>query len=214
MPVLRSASGDGGVVRSVTGGGDSDGGDGGGDSGGVPAGCLACPLPFLLFLPFLLTHYYIPRGAFVIFLHNQSINLVNLIFSRLIKNKPRSAVVSVDTSIPHRAYVWVKERTRSSVNAEPPAKSSDDANARAASEQQSRSARQAFAKSGFAVPSGSGKTAVESTTVESAKSKPATPTGQHWKVFRAPQHYQYQRRMLVPMLQREVNSTNRKKTVL
>ena len=32
--------------------------------------------------------------------------------------------VSVDTSIPHRAYVWVKERTRSSVNAEPPAKSS------------------------------------------------------------------------------------------
>ena len=49
----------------------------------------------------------------------------------------------------------------------------DDANARAASEQQSRSARQAFAKSGFAVPSGSGKTAVESTTVESVKSKPA-----------------------------------------
>ena len=29
----------------------------------------------------------------------------------------------MDTSIPHRAYVWVKERTRSSVNAEPPANS-------------------------------------------------------------------------------------------
>ena len=60
----------------------------------------------------------------------------------------------------------------------------DGANERAASEQQSRSARQAFAKSGFAVPSSSGKTAVESTTVESVKSKPAvapaTPSRTPW----------------------------------
>ena len=49
----------------------------------------------------------------------------------------------------------------------------DDTNESSASQRLSRSARRAFAKSGFAVPSSSGKTAVESTTVVSVKSKPA-----------------------------------------
>ena len=52
--------------------------------------------------------------------------------------------------------------------------SRDKANASAASKQQAPSARLTFANSGFAVPrSSSGKTAVESTTVVSVKSKPA-----------------------------------------